>query len=133
MSEHLEVSLHIICNEENPVNVNGCKQVMESLDKIGGMTGISIAHGTNVVRASAKWRESDIAQKVIEIKNIQYVVDVQVSRLFERNIMEPPLPISDKISGNLKKDPVGEITKAEKDNDYFKDAKRLTPKILSVY
>ena len=57
---------------------------------------------------------------MIQIKNIQGIVDVKVSRLFKRSIVEPTVKISDKISGYLMNNPIGEITRAEKNKDYFK-------------
>lgn len=119
MSSYNQVSLFIVCDGKNLVEGNICKHVMEPLDKIEGITEFSTSNGTNIVNASAKWKESDISQKVIEIKNIQGVVDVKVSKFVRINIKEY-IQLSENISGNLKRDPIGQITQAEKDKDYYK-------------
>lgn len=112
-------SLSILCNREDSVKGDICKHVMESLENIEGLTGYSNTCGTNLVIASAKWKESDVSQKVIQIKNIHGVADVRVNKHVKVNIMEH-IQLSEEISGTLMKDPIGEIMRAEKDKDYFK-------------
>lgn len=95
------------------------KLVLESLDKIDGINTRIFTRETNSINASAEWEESEITKKIEEIRNIDHVIDVNYNKHVTRLIPET-LTLSENVSFVAIKDPVGEINRAQSEQDYFK-------------
>lgn len=66
------------------------------------------------------WEEFEIDRRIREILNIHNVSDVlEVRKKFVKNIRES-IGLADGISWNIKKDPIGEISRARDAKDYYK-------------
>ena len=112
-----ELSLHIIVDDTDEQIL---RRVLESLDKIDGITARSFTKGTNSINASAEWEESEISRKIEEIQNIENVTTLNYNKRVKRSILEPSVKVSDVISYTIIKDPIGEINRAQSEQDYFK-------------
>ena len=77
------------------------KSVLESLNKIDGITGRSFSIGTNYMTVSAKWEESDVSRKIEQIGNIKNVIKVDYNKRANKSILEPTIQASESVSGTV--------------------------------
>ena len=120
MPDYIQVSFYIL---GDVIDENVYRQIIGSVDKIdGGIFSIIHSNETNTVEVSAKWDESEFDNKIKEIQKIDNVKDIKIykkNKLAVRTINES-ITISDSVSWNLEKEPLGEVTRAKYAKDYYK-------------
>jgi hypothetical protein len=97
-------------------------QIIGALSKIAGIISVSHLQKTNTIEVSAKWNELEFDKKIESIRKIANVKDIKIykkNRLFTRSIIDS-VTVSEKVSWNLEKDFVNEITRARDARDYYK-------------
>lgn len=57
---------------------------------------------------------------VEKIRNIKNVIRVDYNKRVNRSILEPTVQVSDIVSYTIIKDPIGELNRAQAEQDYFK-------------
>ena len=78
--------------------------------------------GQNAVEVSAKWHEYEFDSKIEEIQKIDNIKNIKIykqNKLAVRTISEGII-LSDSVSWNLEKEPIGEVTRARDAKDYYK-------------
>ena len=116
MPDYIQVSFYILDD-------NVYRQIIESVNKIdGGIVSVIHPNVTNTIEVSAKWNESEFDNKIKEIQKIDNVKSIKIykkNKLAVRNISES-ITVSDSVSWNLEKEPIGEVTRARDAKDYYK-------------
>jgi hypothetical protein len=114
--DYIQVSFYILDD-------NVYRQIIESVNKIdGGIVSVIHPNVTNTIEVSAKWNESEFDNKIKEIQKIDNVKSIKIykkNKLAVRNIIES-ITLSESVSWNLEKEPVGEVTRARDTKDYYK-------------
>ena len=78
MSEYLNVLFYILCDE------NFYMKIIRSARKIPGIISISHYHGTNLVKASAEWNESEYNTRIKEIRKTAHVKGIKILKKTRR-------------------------------------------------
>jgi hypothetical protein len=96
--------------------------IIGALSKIDGIISTIHPQKTNTIEVSAKWKEPEFDKKIESIRKIANVKDIKIykkNRLFIRSMIDN-VTVSDNVSWNLKKEPIGEVTRAKDDREYYK-------------
>jgi len=121
MSDSFDISFVIVGETvDDPMY----SRIIEEARQLNGAI-ISILHaaGTNTIDVSAHWDQFEIDEKIERIKKIANVKDVIIhkkQRVVKRTIPESTVEISDSVVWDIKKDPIGEVTRAKDARDYYK-------------
>ena len=115
-------STHYILNIfSKTTDESSCEKIIESLGELG-INESNFTVGTNHVYALANWNDAELSEKLKKIKEIPNVEYIEVSRapkLIVRSIVDN-VPISERLSASILKDPIKEIKNAQDERDYFK-------------
>jgi hypothetical protein len=118
--EYIQVSFYIL---GHVIDDNVYRQIIESVNKIdGGIVSVIHPNGTNTIEVSANWNESEFDNKIKEIQKIDNVKGIKIykkNKLAVRTVSES-ITLSESVSWNLEKEPVGEVTRARDTKDYYK-------------
>jgi hypothetical protein len=119
LTDYVKVTFSVIAKN---VDKNVHSTIIESLNKIGGMSDVNHTSGTNTINALAHWDESEVKEKLEQIRSIAGIQEVIVhsgNKAVVRAHREK-VNVSDDLSFEFIKDPIGEVSRAKKDRDYFK-------------
>jgi hypothetical protein len=101
MSEDLDVHLLVIIDNVDHYTEDHNTEIVKSLHTIDGLTTARYANGTNVIYVAANWKESELDNKIKEVKNTPNVKNVIITgkhRVVERSIQEKTIEIKDKVT-----------------------------------
>jgi hypothetical protein len=96
--------------------------IVESVRRIKGIDKVSWPSGTNTIEVSVHWLESEVEDRLQEIKCIADVENVftNCKNKSVHRTHHDKVDVFDVLSFEIIKDPIGEVNGAKKDKDYFK-------------
>ena len=118
MYEYLEISLYVLRDGIDDQIYDRIIGEIKRIDR--DIIKVTYTHGTNAIDVLAHWNESEVDERIGEMQRIANVKNViVVHKKYVRHIKEH-IKISDNVSWNLEKDPIGEINRALEAKDYYK-------------
>jgi hypothetical protein len=125
LTDYVKVSFSVIAKN---VDENVHSTIAESLNRIQGIGGVNNTPGTNTINALAHWDESEVKEKLEQIRSIAGIQEVIVQEVIVhssnkavvRAQLEDTNVSEHRPSFEIIKDPIGEVSRAKKDRDYFK-------------
>jgi hypothetical protein len=120
LTDYVKVTFSVIA--EN-INENVHSTIIELLSRIGGISDVNPTSGTNTINALALWNESEVGEKLEEIRGFTGVQDVIIqksNKAIARALQENVNVSEHHPSFEIIKDPIGEVNRAKNNKDYFK-------------